>query len=315
MLERTTISQPDRPPGILEHLSEGMSLVLAFPQLIAIPVLLDIYLLIGARISPDVMTTRLGNWLVGRNGANSVDAGEWVRGLGDWDMSRLLAFLMPSVMDGMKQEAIYRPFDRLAWSPSLPTAIVTGLGLLLIGSFIFTVYLVLLASQADMIRTESRSTMRLIIDRWGKVLATTVVLTLVIGAISALVIVPGAVLSAGGMSTDTMVGLFATVGFVVLVITMFVPESIVIDGSGPVEAVRVSAHVVFRFFWQSAAFFAVSMLISPGLLSIWERIAGDPGGLGIAIVLNAVMVTSLSLASLAFYRARFDGVAPIQQSI
>ena len=315
MLERTTISQPDRPPGILEHLSEGMSLVLAFPQLIAIPVLLDIYLLIGARISPDVMTTRLGNWLVGRNGANSVDAGEWVRGLGDWDMSRLLAFLMPSVMDGMKQEAIYRPFDRLAWSPSLPTAIVTGLGLLLIGSFIFTVYLVLLASQADMIRTESHSTMRLIIDRWGKVLATTVVLTLVIGAISALVIVPGAVLSAGGMSTDTMVGLFATVGFVVLVITMFVPESIVIDGSGPVEAVRVSAHVVFRFFWQSAAFFAVSMLISPGLLSIWERITGDPGGLGIAIVLNAVMVTSLSLASLAFYRARFDGVAPIQQSI
>ncbi|HYP62023.1 MAG TPA: hypothetical protein VEQ36_16470 [Thermomicrobiales bacterium] len=315
MLERTTISQPDRPPGILEHLSEGMSLVLAFPQLIAIPVLLDIYLLIGARISPAAMTTRLGDWLVGRNGANSVDAGEWVRGLGDWDMSRLLAFLMPSVMDGMKQDAIYRPFDRMAWSPSLPTAIATSLGLLLVGSFIFTVYLVLLASQADMIRTESRSTMRLIIDRWGKVLATTVVLTLAIGAISALFIVPGAVLSAGGMSTDTIVGLFAMVGFVVLVITMFVPESIVIDGSGPVEAIRASAHVVFRFFWQSAAFFAVSLLISPGLLSIWERIAGDPGGLGIAIVLNAVMVTSLSLASLAFYRARFDGVAPIQQSI
>ena len=119
MLERTTISQPDRPPGILEHLSEGMSLVLAFPQLIAIPVLLDIYLLIGARISPGSMTTRLGDWLVGRNGANSVDAGEWVRGLGDWDMSRLLAFLMPSVMDGMKQDAIYRPFDRMAWSPSI----------------------------------------------------------------------------------------------------------------------------------------------------------------------------------------------------
>ena len=199
MLERTTISQPDRPPGILEHLSEGMSLVLAFPQLIAIPVLLDIYLLIGARISPAAMTTRLGDWLVGRNGANSVDAGEWVRGLGDWDMSRLLAFLMPSVMDGMKQDAIYRPFDRMAWSPSLPTAIATSLGLLLVGSFIFTAYLVLLASQADMIRTESRSTMRLIIDRWGKVLATTVVLTLVIGAISALFIVPGAVLSAGGI--------------------------------------------------------------------------------------------------------------------
>ena len=120
-------------------------------------------------------------------------------------------------------------------------------------------------------------------------------LALMIGAISAMLIVPGVILVAGGVGTDTLVGWFGLVSFVVLFVTMFVPDSIVIDGSGPVAAVRASAHVVFRFFWQSAAFFAVSLLISPGLLSIWERIAGDPGGLGIAIILNAVMVTSLSL--------------------
>jgi hypothetical protein len=72
--------------------------------------------------------------------------------------------------------------------------------------------------------------------------------------------------------------------------------------------------VVVHSFWQSAAFFAVSLMISPGLLSIWERIAGDPVGLGLAILLNAVMVTSLSLASLAFYRARFDGAAHRHQT-
>ena len=315
MLERTTITQPNRPPGILEHLSEGMSLVLAFPQLIAIPVLLDFYLLVGARISPESMTNRLGNWFIGRSGANSTDAGEWVRGLGDWDMSRLLAFLMPSVIDGMKQSAIERPFDRVSWEPAMPLAIITAIALLLVGSFIFTAYLVLLASRAEMIRTGPVPFKRLMLNRWGKVLAATAVLTLMIGTISAVVIVPGMVLAAGGVSTETLVGLFGLVSLVVLFVTMFVPESIVIDGSGPIAAVRASAHVVFRFFWQSAAFFAVSMLISPGLLSIWERIAGDPVGLGIAIVLNAVMVTSLSLASLAFYRARFDGVGPIQQTI
>jgi hypothetical protein len=315
MLERTTISQPNRPPGILEHLSEGMSLALALPQLVALPLLLDLYLLLGARISPESMTSRLGGWFTGRNGANSTDVGEWVRGLGDWDMSRLLAFLMPSVLDGIKQGAIYRPFDRVSWDPPMPLAIIVGIGLLLVGSFIFTAYLVLLASRGEMIRTKPLPAKRLMLNRWGKVLAATAVLALMIAAISAMLIVPGIVLAAGGVSTDTMVGLFGLATFIVLFVTMFVPESIVIDGSGPVAAIRASAHVVFRFFWQSAAFFAVSMLISPGLLSIWERIAGDPGGLGFAIVLNAVMVTSLSLASLAFYRARFDGVGPIQQTI
>ena len=133
MLEQTTITQPDRPPGILEHLSEGMSLVLVFPQLVAIPILLDLYLLLGARISPDAMTSRLGNWFTGNNGANSADAGEWVRGLGDWDMSRLLAFLMPSVLDGIKQSAIYRPFDRVSWDPSMPLAIIAAIGLMTVG--------------------------------------------------------------------------------------------------------------------------------------------------------------------------------------
>jgi len=315
MLERTTISQPNRPPGILEHLSEGMSLVLAFPQLIAIPVLLDFYLLVGARISPQSMTNRLGDWFIGRDGANSTDVGDWVRALGDWDMSRLLAFLMPSVIDGMKQSAIDRPFDRVSWVPSMPAAIIAGIGLLLIGTLIFTAYLVLLASRTEMIRTKPLPFARLILERWAKVLAAAALLVVAIGGISAAMIVPGALLAAGGISTDTIVGLISLVGFVVLVITMFVPESIVIDGSGPITAIRASLHVVFRFFWQSAAFFAVSMLISPGLLSIWEHIAGDPVGPGIAIILNAVMVTSLSLASLAFYRARFDGVGPIQQTI
>jgi hypothetical protein len=123
------------------------------------------------------------------------------------------------------------------------------------------------------------------------------------------------VLTTGGISTESLVVVLSLVGFVILVITMFVPEAIVIDGAGPISAVRASATVVFRFFWQSAAFIAVSLMISPGLLSIWERIAGDPAGLAIAIVLNAIMVTSLSLASLTFYRARFDGVAPLPQPI
>ena len=315
MVERTTVSQTNRPPGILEHLSDGMSHVLAYPQLVLVPVLLDLYLLFGARISAGSLTSRLGNWFAGRGGQNALDTGKWVRDLGDWDVSRLLALLMPSVLDGMGQDTYYRPFTRLDWSPSSLGVVGAGVGMVLIGSVIFTIYITMLASRTRMIRAKSLPPLQLLIDRWGKLLAFFALLIGAIAALSAVMVVPGAVFAAGGMSTDTIVGLVSLVGFVTLIITMFVPEAIVIDGVGPVAAIRASANVVFRFFWQSAAFFAVSLMISPGLLSIWERIAGDPVGLSIAIVLNAAMVTSLSLASLAFYRARFDGVAPLQQTI
>jgi hypothetical protein len=292
-----------------------MSHVLAYPQLVLVPVLLDLYLLVGARISAEALTARLGNWFSGHNGQNALDAGEWIRKLGDWDVSRLLALLMPSVLDGMGQDTYYRPFDRLAWAPSSLGVAGAAMGMVLVGSVLFTLYITMLASRTRMIRTKPVPAVGLLIDRWGKLLGFLALLIGAIAVLSAVMIVPGALLSGGGIGSSTMVGLVSLVGFVALVVTMFVPEAIVIDGIGPISAIRASALVVYRFFWQSAAFFAVSLMISPGLLSIWERIAGDPVGLGIAIVLNAAMVTSLSLASLAFYRARFDGVAPLQQTI
>jgi len=157
--------------------------------------------------------------------------------------------------------------------------------------------------------------MRLILDRWIKVLGFIAVVIVAVASLSALMLIPGALVGEGGLSAETLVGVLSTVGLAVLVLTMFVPEAIVIDGAGPITAIRSSATVVMRYFWQSAAFFVVSLMISPGLISIWDRIAGDPVGLVIAVVINALMVTSLALASLAFYRARFDGGAPLQHSI
>ncbi len=63
-------------------------------------------------------------------------------------------------------------------------------------------------------------------------------------------------------------------------------------------------------FWPAIGLFVVSLMFSPGLLSIWEEIASDPVGLGIAIVANAALITSLALASLSFYRSRSQELAP-----
>jgi hypothetical protein len=52
------------------------------------------------------------------------------------------------------------------------------------------------------------------------------------------------------------------------------------------------------------AFFLLQVLLPVGLFSIWDSIAHRPDGLVVAIVLNAVMATSVAVASLGFYRAR-----------
>ena len=315
MVERTTTTESIRPPGILEHLSDGMSLVLDFPRLLVLPILIDLYLLLGLRISSESLTTRLGEWFIGRGGQASVDTGEWIKDLGGWDASRLTAVLMPSVIDGAEQDGLFRPFDRLAWEPTSLAVLVVAVALALVGTGLFTTFMTMLATRARMIRTRPLPTAQLILDRWIKLLGFVALLIAAVASLSALLLIPGAVLSTEGLSAETVVGVLSTVGLAVLVLTMFVPEAIVIDGAGPITALRSSATVVIRFFWQSAAFFVVSLMISPGLISIWDRIAGDPVGLAVAVALNALMVTSLALASLAFYRARFDGVAPLQHSI
>ena len=43
-MNASTISQSDKKPGVLDHLSEGMSQLVAVPQLMLVPILLDLYL-------------------------------------------------------------------------------------------------------------------------------------------------------------------------------------------------------------------------------------------------------------------------------
>jgi hypothetical protein len=286
-----------------------MSLVVEAPHLLIIPVLLDIYLLLGLKISASELTARLGAWFGGRGGDGSHDVGRWISDQKDWDLTRAGALLTPSVIDGLPQSKIYEPIDRLTWSPAPLVASLLITVLILAGTAIFTGYIVMLADRADLIRTQQAPILSVLRDRWVKLVGFGTILVSAIAVIAAVAIAPGMLVDGRGMSAENVVALVSLAAFPLLVVTMFVPESIVIDGSGPIEAIRAGASVVVHSFWQSAGFFAVSLMISPGLLSIWERIAGDPVGLGLAIVLNAAMVTSLSLASLAFYRARFDGAA------
>ncbi len=126
----------------------------------------------------------------------------------------------------------------------------------------------------------------------------------ILAVVSGLFILPSLLTDTTVVGADTTIGFISLIGLILLIATMFVPEAIVLDSAGPVQAIRSSLRVVSGNFVQTIGFFLVSILISPGLLSIWERITFHPAGLILAIVLNAGMVTSLAIASLGFYQVR-----------
>ena len=260
-MERIRTAESKRPPGILDHLSDGMSLVVEAPHLLIIPVLLDLYLLLGAKISASEITSRLGSWFGGRGGDGSHEVGRWITDQKDWDLTRAAALLTPSVIDGLPQDKIYQPFVRLTWSPAAVSGSLLVAVLILAGTLIFTAYVVMLASRADLIRTRPEPLLAVLKDRWLKLVGFGAILISAITVIAAVAIAPGMLLDGGGMSAENVVAVVSLAAFPLLVVTMFVPESIVIDGSGPVEAIRASASVVVHSFWQSAAFFAVSQII------------------------------------------------------
>jgi hypothetical protein len=81
-------------------------------------------------------------------------------------------------------------------------------------------------------------------------------------------------------------------------------HALVLDDSGPLEALRSSYQVVQRHFWQSIRFMGASLLITTGLsFALREMATSLPGAL-LAILLNAVIASGMIVAAMLFYRDR-----------
>ncbi len=314
MQRHSSLTDTQRKPGLLDHLSEGMSLVMSAPQLLLVPILVDLYLLLGPRISSVAFTERLARWSQSQDGDSAIDVADWLARVGDWDVSRLMALLVPSVVDGLPQAVTFEPYGRGFVIPSTLAVILAGCCFAAIGTALFIGFLVWLARSGEMIRTEGVGVSRLFLDRWFRFLGFTAIMIAVAIVGGLALVIPTVLLATGEVGASAIVGFLSLGMLALLVVTMFVPEAIVIDGAGPVRAIRSSASVVFGSFWQATGLFAISLMFTPGLLSIWEEIAGDPVGLGIAVVANAALITSLAIASLSFYRSRTEVLAPVTRA-
>ena len=105
-----------------------------------------------------------------------------------------------------------------------------------------------------------------------------------------------------------VLGVLAFLGWILmfwlLLYLYFFPEAITMSEAKPLEALMSSFAVVRANFLSAAGLIILVNVIGLGLGLIWQQLMGSTVGTVVAILLNAYIGTSLTLACFIFYRDR-----------
>ncbi|MCB0237472.1 MAG: hypothetical protein KDH08_02295, partial [Anaerolineae bacterium] len=298
--------------------------------LLVLPVLVDLWLLFGPRLSiQTVVNDMLRLWSPDTLPANLALSAEPYRQLLEqagssfnlwWLLDNSLTWLQtvaprlsPLLDVGILATRDVSWLALLFWTPLI---LVLGLGL---GSaFLTTIASQMQAGTTDSSADEQNSQdkkswsfwLRRGLRTWGVVLVYGVIL---LALITVVVFVMSLALTPIMLITPQLASALAALlalviiwaGLWIYLILYFVVAALVLDGSGLVDSLRRSFRVVTRNFWSSLGLVILTAVILTGFGLIWQRVAVlSPVGIAVAIGGNAVLLTGLTAARLAFYRDR-----------
>jgi hypothetical protein len=300
-----------RATGIVETLSAGFGVVNQQPWIVVIPVLLDLFLLFGPRLS----ASPLVSWFVSQPAfERSLGAGvapeaaqaELVALADDLNVLALLSaggISLPSVV----------PLLGVARGPlivveSVGRVLLYGFGALVLGALLGCVYRALLAQGA---RDGEIAPLRVPAEAARVWMRIVVLALLLIGAMLVL-LVPLAFVAAlaslvAAGAAMLVTGVVVTVSLAAQLYLFFAPDAIFISRVGPIEAIRRSVAVVQTGVWSALTFVMLVTVTLIGMAQVWALVAAQAGwGLSLAIVGNAYIASGLIAASMVFYQERMD---------
>lgn len=300
-----------RLPGVVDSIGFGFETLIARPQLILPPVLLDLYLWLGVNITSRPLVMRIGDWLradpLAANGLASTVERRGVTNIQELAVLWLPTVRVPSFVAALSSETPYRleswrPAVVLPWWGVAGTTAVLLLAALIIGSE----YLIALAAaatgrEASPLKRSPGDTLRgsvRLVGWVGLIVAVALLFTWPVVA-AALVL---SFLDAG-VSGWLYVALFVPLswGFVFF---FFSIQAMFVDRVGPLVALRSSYLVVRSDFWQAFGLIVAYFLVIWGFPQVWRLLISQPVGLVIAIIGHAAIGTGMIAATMVFYRDR-----------
>ena len=325
---RARVSPRPPLPGIFPTIAGAMSLLLVQPLLMAIPVLFDLHLWAGTRVSAAALTEPLARWLrdlettSSNSGTTSgAEPGEIAARIERIaDITPAVGFFVPSVLFGIDADEVARIWRQPVLDLGSGWLVLAAtLALTVVGIGIGMAFRV---SMAGSIRGGggSRGAIgREIAVAWA---SYAVFLALVV-AVMIVIAVPASIVSAlmlvvGINILPLLVPLIATPAVAAVVLLWFVPDAIAIGQAGPLRACALSFGVVRRNLWPSIGFILVALVINSGAARVLRPMVDTIPGVLIAIAIFAFLATGLTLAQMQFFYDRWlhwHGAPPVPISV
>jgi hypothetical protein len=324
-----------QPTGVIETLSAGYSAVNHHLWVLALPILLDVFLWFGPRVSYSPLVgpvvTHATEWTrqVALGPQRAPNNADLLTSLANLEASRSWVIDHADDVNGLSLlawgpialpslGALPSPSDELAfvrsWGDGLLLVLAcVGLSLLLGGWFYGGLAAASSGTRGGPLAA-GRSAPRAVVGvvgLVGVVLGTALLLgvpVLLLIGFTALVSPPvallGSVLVAAGV-------LFASVHL------FFAVDAIFVSQAGPLAAIQHSVVLVRRHLRPSVALIGLTWLILAGMTRVWDVLASSlqsPYGVALSILGNAYIASGLIAAGMIFYTQRTDST-PAQAAV
>ncbi len=317
--------------GVNETIASGLSVPLARPWLLIVPIALDLLLWFGLQIPITRITTPLADAMLERGGENGQVASDQITQIGEtFRLNDVLGSVLPSVFAGLSRDNLFNfmintfapglagGIDRSeiasVWSDAMgnmadPGSImgILGLGVVffLVSTLVTVTWRVPLALSMLHRRLSPTDTLKLVIRSWVRFVALIALVAIAASIVFIPILLAAGVLILIQVNLAALVSIFIVMaGSLVAIYARFVLESIIVDDVGPIVALKRSALISQTFFGASVRFSIVAALLATGALRLWDVLVTSPPGLPIAIIFNSFLGTGLAIATMMFYYDR-----------
>lgn len=304
--------------GVIDTLSAGFSRVTKKPWLIIVPVLLDLLIALGPRLSIEGLTRSLlplipDGAALGAPYEETLPAFRaWVTELGQGSnvltMLSMRALGLPSVTAALGTEALARA--SIVEVQSWARVVLFSVALFVAGLFAGAITLSFAAQEAREDEPDVGYVLRVAGRAW---LRLTRLALMLIGAITVLATGLTILITLVGWLSPALATLvlnlfaFGILGVSVYagLVLFFMPQAIVLDDIGLVQSFWNSLNIAYRNVIPTVMLVVLTNIIRTGFMYVWQALSVNTAGTLVSILGNAYIGLGLVMASLLFYRDRF----------
>lgn len=303
-------SQPDEAnalPGVIDTIGNAFGLLSRRPYLVWLPILLDLFLWLGARLSANPLVNVTEHWLREEALAEDEVIEAFRTSIEGFNIFNSLGLFTPTFMFNLYWGATPAAGSANVWIENLPWwAIPPLVGVLIAIAVVFG--MVYFTTLAYLVRERPISLGSFVGDSIRNTVHMFGFIGVVFGLLM-LLLVPmvifTTILMVAGVDVSPLTAMLLTMvitwGFVTL---FFVRHAIVVTDSGPLRAIYYSYNVVRSYFWPAIGFIIIYFLVRTGMPVALQIFTQSPWSVPFAIIGHAYVATGLIAAGMLFYRDR-----------